>query len=266
MERILLVAVDIGNSRIKCGLFEPEGWKEKSPVASRVLSVSLSKPNWQEHMTGLLATVPKKPRTVWWIASVNRPAATGFLEILHTERDDDDITLVASSDLPLKVAVPYPDRVGIDRLAAAVGANILREPNKPAIVVGVGTAVTVNAIARDGVFLGGAIAPGPGMSARAMHHFTDLLPMIATEWESPPEPIGRDTPSAMAAGIFWGLVGTVRELVSRQTAILGDDRQVFVTGGGGHLLATHLGEGAIFVDNLTLIGIAVAARHALENS
>jgi len=264
MERILLIAVDIGNSRLKCGVFNPEGWQEKSPVASRVVSVSLSDLDRQEFADELGAVIPEKTRTVWWIASVNRPATTKLLELIRRKRSDDEIILVASSDLPLKVAVPHPDRVGIDRLAAAVGANMLRDSAKPAVVVGVGTAVTVNAISRDGVFLGGAIACGAAMSARAMHQFTDLLPLIPTEWETPPDPIGVDTPSAMAAGIFWGLVGTVRELVKRQAVLLGGDPEIFVTGGGGRLLADELGEGARFIDTLTLMGIAVAARVTLE--
>ena len=264
MERILLIAVDIGNSRLKCGVFNPEGWQEKSPVASRVVSASLSDLDRQEFADELGAVIPEKTRTVWWIASVNRLATTKLLELIRRKRSDDEIVLVASSDLPLKVAVPHPDRVGIDRLAAAVGANVLRDSDKPAVVVGVGTAVTVNAISRDGVFLGGAIAPGAGMSARAMHQFTDLLPLIPTEWETPPDPIGVDTPSAMAAGIFWGLVGTVRELVKRQAVLLEGDPEIFVTGGGGRLLADELGEGARFIDTLTLMGIAVAARDTLE--
>lgn len=266
MEQILLVAVDIGNSRLKCGVFNPEGWREKAPVASRVVSVPLSELDRQEFAEELWAVIPEKARTVCWIASVNRPATTKFLELIRRKRIADEIVLVASFDLPLKVAVPHPDRVGIDRLAAAVGANVLRDSSKPAVVVGVGTAVTVNAISRDGVFLGGAIAPGAGMSARAMHQFTDLLPLIPTEWQTPPDPIGVDTPSAMAAGIFWGLVGTVRELVKHQAVVLGGDPEIFVTGGGGRLLAHELGEDARFVDTLTLMGIAVAARIALRDS
>lgn len=266
MERILLIAVDIGNSRIKCGLFNPEGWQEQPPVANRVVSAGLSDLDRQEFADELCAVIPEKMRTVWWIASVNRPATTKFLEAIRKRRIGDEIVLVVSSDLPLKVAVPHPDRVGIDRLAAAVGANMLRDSNRPAVVVGVGTAVTVNAISRDGVFLGGAITCGAAMSAKAMHQFTDLLPLIPTEWETPPNAIGTDTPSAMAAGIFWGLVGTIRELVERQAVLLGNKPEVFITGGGGHIIASQLGEGARFIDTLTLMGIAVAARIALRGS
>jgi len=263
MERTLLIAVDIGNSRIKCGFFYPEGWKEEPPLAFKVVSASFSAPDWKPFANELEMVIPEKTRGIWWIASVNRPATTKLLELLRVIRPNDELVLVTSSDLPLKTAVPHPDRVGIDRLAAAVGANTLRDPTRPAIVVGVGTAVTVNALSRDGVFLGGAIACGASIAARALHEFTDLLPLIPTEFESPPDPIGTETPSAMAAGIFWGLVGTVRELIERQRVLLNGTPEVFVTGGGGHILASALGQGARFVDNLTLTGIAVAARSAL---
>jgi len=266
MERILLVAVDIGNSRIKCGFFYPEDWKKEPPLAGRIFSASYSAPDWEQFANELLAAIPERTKGVWWIASVNRSATTMLLELLRVGRTNDEIILVTSSDLPLKNAVSHPDRVGIDRLAAALGANTLRDPAHPAIVVGVGTAVTVNAISREGVFLGGAIACGASIAARALHEFTDLLPLIPTEWESPPDPIGTETPSAMAAGIFWGLVGTVRELIERQGVLLNGNPEVFVTGGGGRILANALGHGVQFVDNLTLTGIAIAARTVLEKS
>ncbi|HOA52507.1 MAG: type III pantothenate kinase [Thermogutta sp.] len=264
MERMLLVAVDIGNSRIKCGIFYPEGWRRKSPEVNCVFSAGLYDPAWRDFADPLFAAVAEVPRVTWWIASVNRPVTTDFLEILRAARPKDEVMLVSSSDLPLEVAVPHPDRVGIDRLAAAVGANTLRDPNRPAIVVGVGTAVTVNAISKEGVFLGGAISCGAAMSARALHEFTDLLPLIPTEWQTAPESIGKETPSALAAGIFWGLVGTVRELIERQTEVLQGPPEVFLTGGGAKPLVGHLGDDVRFVENLTLIGIAAAARAVLD--
>lgn len=264
MERVLLVAVDIGNSRIKCGLFYPEGWQRKSPEVNCVFSAALCDPAWRDFAGSMTAAIAEETHVVWWIASVNRPATTDFLEILRTGRPEDEVVLVSSSDLPLEVALPHPDRVGIDRLAAAVGANTLRDPSRPAIVVGVGTAVTVNAISKEGVFLGGAISCGAAMSARALHEFTDLLPLIPTEFATAPDAVGKETTSAMAAGIFWGLVGTVRELVKRQSAILQGRPEVFLTGGGAKPLVGHLGEDVRFVENLTLIGIAAAARVVLD--
>ena len=138
------------------------------------------------------------------------------------------------------------------------------------IVVDVGTAITVDAIAVDGAFVGGTIACGPAISVRALHQFTELLPLIDIKWESPPAPFGKNTQEAMAAGIFWGMVGLVRELVSQQERLAGKTPQVIITGGGGRLLARQMGEEthyaeAQYVEDLTLCGIALTVRELLAH-
>jgi type III pantothenate kinase len=196
---------------------------------------------------------------------------------------------LAAGDLPLRVAVPRPDMVGVDRLLDAVAANRLRDASRPAVVVDVGTAITVDAVSADGVFLGGAILPGIGMSARALHEFTDLLPLIDVEQASSllgessrvrathqPQPmavrcthptslppaVGRDTEAAMRSGLFWGAVGAIRELVARVADDAGSQPQVFLTGGAGPAVADLLGPDAHHVPHLTLAGIALTAQAA----
>ena len=97
--------------------------------------------------------------------------------------------------------------VGIDRLVDAVAVNRLREPGRAAVIVDVGTAITVDLVAADGAFLGGSILPGLAMSARAMHEFTDLLPLVdVSELSEPPPALGTATEEAMRSGLFWGTV------------------------------------------------------------
>ena len=111
----------------------------------------------------------------------------------------------------------------------------------------------------ESAFLGGAILPGIAMSARAMHEFTDLLPLVdMTELDGPPPALGDETEAAMRSGLFWGAVGSVRQLIDQ---LAGDARpQVILTGGAGPAVARLLSESAILVPHLTLAGIALAAR------
>ena len=126
------------------------------------------------------------------------------------------ITLLAAGDLPLEVRLERPDMVGIDRLVDAVAVNRLREPGRPAVIVDVGTAITVDLVSADGAFLGGAILPGIQMSARALHEFTDLLPLVdVSELTAPPPALGTATESAMESGLFWGAVGAIRQLIEQ---------------------------------------------------
>ncbi len=166
-------------------------------------------------------------------------------------------------DLPLAVRVPEPDRVGIDRLLGAVAANRLRDRERPAIVIDLGSAMTFDLISADGAFLGGAILPGVGMSARALHDFTDRLPQIPMdELAEPPPPLGTSTGEAMRSGLYWGAVGAMRELIVRLRDALGTDNrqpQVFLTGGAAPIVAQFLPGDATYVPHLVLGGIASVA-------
>src|SRR5688572_30389073 len=133
------------------------------------------------------------------------PAPARTLDLLRDRADRHDrpvrdVTLISAGDLPLVVSLPQPDMVGIDRLLGAVAANEVRDPARPAIVVDLGSAITVDLVAADGAFRGGAILPGIGMSARALHEFTDLLPLIEMHaLAEPPSPVGNATVPAMTS-------------------------------------------------------------------
>ena len=165
-------------------------------------------------------------------------------------------------DLPITAAVEYPDRVGIDRLAGAVAANRLREPKRPAIVIGVGTAITVDLISADGIFRGGAILPGIAMSARALDEFTDLLPRSPLdELTSAPPALGTTTLSAIHSGLYWGAIGAMREMIARlseEGVAPSVKPELFLTGGAAASVALQLDPTARYVEYLALAGIALA--------
>ncbi len=251
-----LIAVDIGNSRIKLGLFTnlPSG---ELPVPERAISLS---PDWTAEQ--LADWMPEACGcSEWRIASVQRTYSAKLMEFL-TGRGI-SAHLLTAADLPLAVHVEQPDKVGVDRLVNAVAVNWLRHVMRPAVVIDLGSAMTVDLVNATGTFLGGAIAPGIGMSARALHEFTDLLPLIGmSELAEPPSPLGRVTDAAMRSGLYWGAVGAMRELIGRLGELAGGNPQVFLTGGAGPAVASLLGdaENAQFVPHLTLAGIALSER------
>jgi len=256
------IAVDIGNARIKLGLFSG-GCAAGIPEPIRVLPLLGVAPVLDEIAPWLADKA--NADLAWWIASVNRPAATRLIDWLGEHRPKDRITLLAAGDLPLSVRLERPDMVGIDRLVDAVAVNRLRDANRPATIVDVGTAITVDLVSADGAFLGGAILPGLQMSARAMHEFTDLLPLLdMSELTAPPPALGTATVSAMESGLFWGAVGAIRQLTEELCKATGRDRarrpQVFLTGGAGASVAELLGPDACYVPNLTLAGIALSRK------
>jgi type III pantothenate kinase len=250
-----LITVDIGNNRIKLGLFPSIG-PGPLPEPSRTLSIPGSPP-CLEAIDGWLAAA--RHEFSWWIGSVNRPWTTRVLDWLGGPGRS-RATLLAAADLPLRVGLPRPDMVGIDRLLDAVAANRLRLPGRAAVIADIGSAITVDLVSADGVYRGGAIAPGIAMSARALHEFTDLLPALdMSELEAPPPALGTSTQSAIRSGLFWGAVGTIRELVERLAEHQPGAAQVFLTGGAGPAVAGLLGPHTQHVPHLTLAGIALAA-------
>ena len=252
-----LLAVDVGNNRVKIGSFSAvaASW---IPEPQRVWALPGAMPSLHQIVAGCARS--EQQRLDWWIGSVNRPTTSRLLDWLGENRPDDHITLLASGDLPLKVEVPRPDMVGIDRLLAAVAANRIRQADRPAVIVDLGTAITIDLVSARGAFQGGAILPGIEMSARALHDYTDLLPRIEmSELADPPEPLGKATEPAMRSGLYWGTVGAVRELASRMLPHTSTEPELFVTGGAGPMVAKLLRETAHHVPHLTLAGIALTA-------
>jgi len=178
---------------------------------------------------------------------------------LAVRRQHDEVRLLSHADLPIRCRVSHPDRVGLDRLAAAVAANVMRAKDRAAIVVDAGSAITVDLVASDGAFEGGVIMPGFRMSAEALDQ-ADLLPLttIAPNDEPPPV-VGKSTELAIRSGLFWGAVGAVGEIIDRIGTQLDQPPEIYVTGGDLRRLAEQLGDETSFLPNMVLSGIAVAA-------
>jgi type III pantothenate kinase len=267
-----LFAVDIGNSLTKLAWFDSRAPLPSGPLAPRAEFISRSEMTTLPQPTRLgelptgctppdevLASLPDATHR-WRVSSVNRAGERVLTEWRQSRRPQDDFIVLAHTDLPLRVRVDHPERVGLDRLAAAVAANVLREANRAAIVVQAGTAVTVNLIDADGAFAGGAIVAGFRMQAEALFGAADLLPLTLLEPHGePPAVVGKNTEDAIRSGLFWGAVGAVRELVARIGESQSRPPQVFVTGGDLARLAPLVGGDTQFVPDMVLAGVALAS-------
>jgi type III pantothenate kinase len=207
-----------------------------------------------------------RDQSVWVIASVHRGAADRLTAAVASwgKRSEIEcgIRWLTFRDVPLPIDVDQPERVGIDRLLGALAADRLREPGRAAIIIDVGTAMTVDLLTAEGVFAGGAILPGIAMSARALAEQTDALPHLAIEGlERPPDALGKSTTAAIESGLYWGAVGAIRELLAQMSAGLAHPPDVFLTGGAAPQIAELLGADrpVRHVPHLVLSGIALVA-------
>ncbi|TGB00801.1 type III pantothenate kinase [Halobacillus salinus] len=151
--------------------------------------------------------------------------------------------------LPMKY--PNPEEIGADRIVNAVGAS--GEYPLPLVIIDFGTATTYCYINEKGEYLGGAIAPGINISMEALYAKAAKLPKI--EIKRPDHVIGQSTVEAMQAGVFYGYVGQVDEVVARMKQTGDVAPTVVATGGLASLIADQSSTIDYVDHHLTLKGL-----------
>jgi type III pantothenate kinase len=187
------------------------------------------------------------------VASVVPALTSNFREVSRDYLRQEALVVDTGVKTGVRVRVDNPREVGADRVVncAAVHARY----GGPACVVDFGTATTFDAVSREGEYLGGAIAPGIGISAEAL--FSRGSRLYRVDIGAPARAIGTNTVTAMQSGIFFGYVGLVEGLVARFRRELGDEMKVIATGGLAEAVA-HESPVIQYIDPwLTLDGLRI---------
>jgi type III pantothenate kinase len=230
----VLLAVDVGSSHTKVAVFAGDNvirsWTlrtdpDRTPDELYVLIWGLLAPD------ALLTAEQIDAMAMCSVVPACHPAWKACADRMGMQ------LLVARHDTltGLTIQVEHPDTVGADRLVASLGA--LRLYGGPVIVIDLGTATTINYVTEDGRYLGGAIAPGVGISANALFEHTAQLhpvPLVA-----PQAVLARSTTAQVQAGIVYGAAGQVDALVDRLVHEAGPARHVIATGGYARDIAAH---------------------------
>ena len=158
------------------------------------------------------------------------------------------IRLTHETPVPIKNLYKTPQTLGADRLAAVIGANAIR-PNRDLLIIDAGTCITYDFIDGKGQYHGGNISPGKRMRFKALHSFTDKLPEICPEGETPA--YGQTTATAIRSGVIHGIEfeikGYISHLMKNYPELL-----VFLTGGDEFSFDTNL-KNTIFADGLLVL-------------
>ena len=158
----------------------------------------------------------------------------------------------ADTPIPIKNAYSSPRSLGMDRLAAAVGAWSMQSGHD-ILVVDAGTAITFDFVSADGVYHGGNIAPGIELRLKSLHEHTGALPLVNAEGMVPM--FGQDTETAIRSGVINGirheLDGYLAELASIYPSLL-----VFLTGGDAEFFDIKAKSSTFAVPDLVLRGLA----------
>lgn len=253
MSELNLIAINVGNSRTQVGQFAgTELRRHEHLVNDSVPAIVQRIVEWWEQTDD-----PKSMLMASVNDAVAKPLDAALADQLSVE------IYHVGDDVPVPIGRRLdPETItGVDRLLNAAAA--WDRVRQACVVVDAGTAVTVDFVDGEGTFHGGAILPGASLQLQSLHDRTASLPDLQLTAPDDTEPFGRSTSQAMLKGVFHGIRGAVQRLVEQYAEHYGAFPQVVATGGD----ADTLFKGDVLVDNivldLTLMGIAATARHAL---
>lgn len=250
---IAIVAVSVGNSRIKFATFNDLEMLDTGAAMNTDL----------EEGAGLIVGMLSRSAGAEIVMASVNPAIADKLESMLTERTGGSIyRLGRDLGFPIKHALDDDSTLGQDRLLNAIAA--FEMARQACIVIDCGTAMTIDFVDGEGTFQGGAIVPGVRIMLRAMHEQTAALPML--ELQAPDAArgaFGKDTAHAMTLGAIGAARGAVYHLVNTYAEAYGGYPRVIATGGDARLLFENDEIVEHVVPDLQLRGIAVCAKAAL---
>lgn len=230
----MILAVDVGNTRIKSAVFENNTIKENLIYETQNFFSSIEK---------ILTQYPKIEGIV--ISSVGSFEKSSFeslqkrTKIHFIDRD---------KPFPFKNNYASPQTLGIDRMVLAAGA-VLQFPNKNRLIIDAGTCVTYDYVDENNIYYGGAISPGLRLRYEAMHQYTAKLPLL--KLENPENIIGNSTSESMHSGVVNGLTfeidGYINALTKQKENFI-----IILTGGDAIFLAKRL-KNTIFANSNFLL-------------
>ncbi|MFA5555065.1 MAG: type III pantothenate kinase [Phycisphaerae bacterium] len=256
-----LIAIDIGNTNIRIGLFLEGEEKSiesvsgdcenelKTIIQSVWEKIPISNRSKDKKRDGVIVVSSVKPQ---WTESVRR-----IIEDLLQEK----IMLIGDNiPLPMAMWVDDPAKVGTDRCISAAAAYAVVQD--AVVVVDFGTALTIDLVDENGVFQGGVICPGFAIEAKALKEGTALLPQIQVK--KPDNPYGKNTADAINCGLYYGAIGTLEEVIRRYAEKIGKWPQTVLTGSSANIIKDDCQFIDSYVPNLVVKGIALAYRKYLD--
>ena len=237
------LALDIGNTRTKIGLFRGNKLVEQAI--------------WVDWTLGDLPAFGNRAGVDRVIVSSVAEPGEELRELLSDHFHVLELTHL--TPLPFENLYKTPQTLGKDRLAAVAGAQALF-PGENCLVVDCGTCIKYDLLTADAVYHGGNIAPGAQMRIRAMHHFTARLPEV--DMQMPENIAGFSTETALQNGALRGAVLEIQGFVQLFENKYGP-LKIILTGGDAVFFQHWLNLNAlIFVPELTLLGL----NHILEHN
>ena len=249
----MLLAIDVGNSNIKYGVYAGAELKHSFRVSS---NKTCTADEYGATLSGLLASASIDINDITGIilSSVIPSLNYTICHMCEYFFNKQPIVIGPGTKTGLNIKVDHPKEVGADRIVNCVSA--IKKYGGNLIVIDFGTATTFNVITERCELLGGVIAPGIKSALSSLVDSTAQLPMI--ELESPPSVIAKDTKTNMQAGIVFGFAGLVEKIINKiKSELKAEKVKVVATGGIGEIIVKELDCIDIYDRTLTLDGLKI---------
>lgn len=247
----MLLALNVGNSQTDIGVMSDGQLVQHWRVSTAVDRTA------DEYLLLLRGLLNDQAVTVTRAALASVvPAVSQALGLALGQLVDSVLTVGPGVKTGMPMSVDNPREVGADRVATAVAAKQFY--GHPVIVIGFGTAITVDVVGVDGAFVGGAIASGIEVSLDALVDSTAALRRVALT--PPVHVIGRNTVEAIQSGMVYGYAGLVDGLVERALNELGAEALLVATGSGAPTLVPLLARDYVVDDVLALRGLGLLSE------
>lgn len=228
----MLLVMDVGNTNIGIGVYRGEELQVHWTAATRPERTADELGTLLLELFHHRGLQPEEVRDMA-IACVVPPLLPALEEMAARYFGCKPLVVGPGTRTGIAILADNPREVGADRIVNTV-AGYTRYGG-PLILVDFGTATTFDAVSERGEYLGGAIAPGIGISMEALFLHTAKLPRVELGW--PGRVIGKNTVASMQSGVLYGYVGLVKEIVARMRQELGQPALVIATGGAATLIA-----------------------------
>ncbi len=250
----MLLAIDIGNTQINWG-FSLDGisWESHRTDTYKVSSVS-------DFSAIIKLITENKNIDKIAISSVVPPINENLEKALKNIFNISPV-FFSNTNIPINIEYFPASGVGADRLVNAIAAKELY--GLPAILVDLGTATTFCAISEKGTYLGGAIAPGLGISSNAL--FSKASRLREVELKTLTSIIGKNLEESLNAGIVMGHIGMIEQMIISFSKEFTSKPKVIMTGGWGNLVKGRVLGVDVFDKDLTLKGLWLLSSLTLQN-
>jgi len=256
-----IIAIDIGNTNITIGLFldGQEQFIKSIPGRSRAKLTDCLKAAWQK--IPIAESSKEKKRDGVIVISSVKPIWTKLIQEIAKDNLGEKVYIVGKDiPLPMTLWVDEPDKVGTDRVVSAAAAYAVVED--AVVVADFGTAVTIDLVDKNGIFLGGVICPGFEISAKALKENTAQLPKAKIT--KPKAPYGKSTTEAINCGLYYSAIGTLEEVIRRYAEKIDKWPQTVITGSAARTIKDDCNFIDSFVPNLVTKGIVLAYQKYIK--